>query len=464
MTLGSTLALGRNTDIKYDKSVGLNVWHTSPDSFRSFEQKSGRTGRQGSPGIVRVYFNKEELGGKSVEALQAEIDENAAQLREREEVLYDLIGFLFTQFDALPETAFKGKPKADFLIQEWSKFNAKTELAFSEIRLQVNQESVREKFIKEVIDDFNTLMKSFTQRDFVEETVEHYKQSISNFEQLPQQSSDLKDVQVSDCVSPAVMAYHVVNYQTESKVEIQALKAKLQALFLSIDAGKFDAANHEYVQFLLTSKVTREQTVQVHKEMIHSYLSLPHQEKGLLQRLIDWIRGVKDPLSKCIDNKAYLIMFHTFAVLGATPEIKNVKNVVVKLLDDYLDSAWFVSSQRKNWAKDLKTQIASAKDIGEVIGHINQLRSLIVKSDLSNQNRLKPLHFFGKSRLQDTLNKAADLASSLAEKPILTEPAKEARQQYKPDKYNEPVLQSMERTDEDIQSRNEPEGMKGRRR
>jgi hypothetical protein len=53
----TTPALGRNTDIHYDKSVGMNVIQTFVASAREDRQKAGRTGRQGSKGNVYYSLN-----------------------------------------------------------------------------------------------------------------------------------------------------------------------------------------------------------------------------------------------------------------------------------------------------------------------------------------------------------------------------------------------------------------------
>ncbi|MGL5741781.1 MAG: hypothetical protein ACRCXC_04140 [Legionella sp.] len=129
----TTSALGRNTDIPYDKAQGLRVWHTFIDSIRGSGQKSGRTGRQGSVGEVHFVLNQQEIGGKTITQIQAEIDKVAAVERDVTEELYKVLGYLLTQVDAQPEEQF-AKGKAAFLRESWSEFSAETEAQFRDSR------------------------------------------------------------------------------------------------------------------------------------------------------------------------------------------------------------------------------------------------------------------------------------------------------------------------------------------
>lgn len=95
----TTPALGRNTDIHYDKSVGMDVIETFVASAREDRQKAGRTGRQGSKGNVYYSLNQDDLGNKTIPEVRAPKLASVVSQEKIDERLVDELAKNITESD-----------------------------------------------------------------------------------------------------------------------------------------------------------------------------------------------------------------------------------------------------------------------------------------------------------------------------------------------------------------------------
>ena len=194
-------------------------------------------------------------------------------------------------------------------------------------------------------------------------------------------------------------------------------------VYLSIDSeifcngtrkSTFAADNNEYLAYLVSHPTTQEVIVEAHKEFLTQYLQEHSKKLNIVQR---WL-GYEGKLNKIANNQNYLLMFHAFASIPNKPviELNAMQKAANTLLDEYLETSWFIRSKRRTWATELKNTVNQAKDINELIRYLSQAQVEVAKQDIktNKQRSLKPLHLFGHSRYQITLNRALNLAASLS--------------------------------------------------
>lgn len=484
----TTSALGRNTDIHYDKMAGLRVWHTFIDSTRGSRQKSGRTGRQGSAGEVNYLLNAQELGDKSIEDIRIEIEQRAALERSVNEELYTILGYLLTQMDTLRDEQFN-KGKAAFLREAWAPFSTDTEAQFRESRFDVAFD--KDIFIQKTLASFNQIIGAAVKMPVPEITPVALCEAIK--QQHPKKAMYrpyTKGVKLEDCIPPVTIAYHLLHVEAEEKSpeRIQAtIKAKLTQLFKGLTKDTFVTKNRDYLHYLNSNPSTQEVIVKAHKEFLTQFLKEHSQKLNIVQR---WL-GFEGTLNQIASNSSYLLMFHAFASMPNQPviDLEVIKQSVNRLLDEYLETSWFVSAERRQWALDLKVSIHGAQDVDTLIRYLSQAQVEVAKQDIAtNKGRiLKPLHLFGHSRFQSTVSRALNLAASLSAKtnvdvltdgltPLLTDVTdntpvtdltldelKHRAQSPQNDRNNASVINNALENALTITNRQEPVGMIGRK-
>ena len=122
MSTITTPALGRNTDVPYDKEKGMAVYKTFVSSTRGEAQKDGRTGRQGSYGRVFTFLDEKDLAGLTPEQIRLRLDEQGQKERLFNEELYDLLDPLFNFIRAVPDEHFAKDTKLVFIKTHWARF------------------------------------------------------------------------------------------------------------------------------------------------------------------------------------------------------------------------------------------------------------------------------------------------------------------------------------------------------
>jgi hypothetical protein len=485
----TTSALGRNTDIHYDKIKGLRVWHTFVDSTRGSGQKSGRTGRQGSAGEVNFVLNAQELGNKTIAEIRSEIDQIAALERGINEELYNVLGYLLGQIDMMPDEQFI-KGKSAFLREAWAQFSTETEASFRESRWDVVYD--KEGFIQKALASFNQIIGASVKTPVQKLISDNFRKTVEQIHpQKAQYKPYIKAVKLADCTLPVAIAYHLLPVASEDKSPQTAkeeINAKLTQLFEQITKDTFVAKNCEYLRYLASKPTTQEVIVAAHKEFLTLYLHDHSKKLNFIQR---WL-GYEGKLNQIAGNENYLLMFHAFSSISNQPtvELDVMKQAVITLLYEYLETSCFIAENRKKWATDLKKIISGADNVDEVIRCLSQTQVEVAKQDIAaNKGRvLKPLHFFGHSRYQSTLNRVLNLATSLSSKteltdltsgltPLLAEVTdskpvpdltldelKNKAKSQKSDKGNASVIIETLENALAIKNRKDPEGMAGRKR
>lgn len=407
----TTSAIGRNTNILYQRDRGMHVWHTCVDSFRKMIQKSRRTGRQGSPGEVHFVFNQHEQQGMSIEEIQRKLAEKASAERQYNDELYSILGYFLHHIEDLPDDHFK-QGKRLFFTDCWSNFSTISERKFSDSWQEENRD--KETILKTLLDDFNQLIA----KELVSEVNPLTKEDISaaltaKTPEKKRYNPYTKKVMISDCISPTVLAYHCLHFQGKETIDKSAIKNELKQLFATLHKDNFTDLNEKYIHYLAATSASQEEIVTVHKEFIEEYLTENRKKPSLINR---WL-GHQRQLNHIVTNQHYLLQFHAFTHLAHEPivDLELMKKTVNALINNYLQSAWFINSERKQWAIALKNGIKSAETLEAIMGLLIATQIETTKNDLaSNEKRLKPLHFFKKSRYIDTLNQSLSLVSSIS--------------------------------------------------
>ncbi|MCD6038978.1 MAG: secA 1 [Gammaproteobacteria bacterium] len=141
----TTAALGRNTDILYDKKRdGLIVINGFTDTPRKSAQRDGRTDRQGSGGEVHHIFNEKDLNGRTLEQVAQQLKQEADRKSQFNDELYGVIGVFL-------ECA--STQSGRFFREQWADFSARLELRYRASRLA--GEYRLENFVQEAVRDFN---------------------------------------------------------------------------------------------------------------------------------------------------------------------------------------------------------------------------------------------------------------------------------------------------------------------
>ncbi len=413
----TTSALGRNTDIHYDRTQCLTVWHTFIDSTRGSGQKSGRTGRQGSAGEVNYVLNAKELGEITIEQIQLEYDELATCERNASEMLYNLLGYLLAEVDKLPDEQFSNG-KTSFLRESWSVFSEKIESRFREIHNNTTYNN--DEFTKETVACFNLMMKEALDEPVIVVKAEAIgKRLMHHYIQKQAYKPNAVPVKLSDCTPPFAIAYHMLglNLVNEFSQDLQCeVNDQLTKLFDGISNGDFISSNRDYLQYLVASPETHSIIVDMHKDFVTKFLQAHSQRLNFFER---WL-GYESKLNNISNNTNYLLMFHAFASISNKPMTE--KDVLVQaikqLLDEYLETSWFISSERKAWAQELILSINEASSIDDVIHRLSKSQVSLAEQDVDENKKrlLKPLHLFGDSRLQTTISRSLNLAISLSGK------------------------------------------------
>ena len=306
----TTPALGRNTDVPYDKKIGMTVYQTFIDTTRKTEQRNGRTGRQGSPGSVHTILNMQDYPGLTIEQAVTQLEKAAQCEREFNEGFYNILGFFYQQVNLIPRTAAEAN---DFYRNHWSQFSQDLEKAYWDFK-QENKQS-EGVFIKSATDQFNRLVE-------------------------PQ--------------------YQVM---------------------------------HQELKQHLTFKYPDLEPVAVYKKPVK--------------------------MSDCIPER-YLCIFKP---QDMTEEIRED---VIRLLEDYLNTSWFfISTSKKREARKLIANCRDSKSVSALIDALNESQKTVLQADVRSNSlpmyrRIKAVNITG-SRFQDTIDKAHALAETKTDQKVSTE-------------------------------------------
>ncbi|MCD6039348.1 MAG: hypothetical protein K0S27_748 [Gammaproteobacteria bacterium] len=403
----TTPALGRNTNILYDRTKRYDVYRGFIDTSRKTAQQAGRIGRQGSEGTVYTILNQKDFPHLSIEEKQRELEEIAKRTREFNDELYALIGYFLRH---IKNQLTDRKQSRDFFTKKWPSFSDKLEALYYHLK----QDNLydQDEFIEKAITEFNNFKEN--KKPLSAEEIKrflNYKYPLSEEKSLP---DDLVSVTINDCTLPEVIAYHFLNQ--DSKKDSQ--------------------------RFLST--------------LLKEQIAL--SESSVIRR---WVRS-QGYLNAMLSNPRHIFKLSTMQTTSRESKEEDneqeykeelndnlhlIKSAVTTLLEEYLQySWWFVSHNKKEITKKLQRDVKNAQDIQSIIALLQEAKISTVKADIqeNKKRKIKSVNMTG-SRLQSTLTRSLILMTALGYEPIneelmqkLHEQTTECKKQEDP--YNEAVL------------------------
>ena len=405
----TTPALGRNTDIHYDKSVGMNVIETFVASAREDRQKAGRTGRQGSVGNVYYSLNQTDLGERTIDEVRALLEEKAETERLFNEELYDILGGLLRHIGVANKAFFK---------EQWSEFSEQIESKYRAEKLDETYH--RDQFLQDLVLQFNALSQKPV-------SVERLKKMIEEDHKIKEkQARDKKNVALADCISPEIISYHFVHPTASDKVALYLkddVKAKLVTLFSAIHTKQYATLNNDYIAYLNRGGASKTVIKEAHQEFLSDYLNTQVSQSKNVPFYKRWL-GFEGHLNNVVGDSNYLLLFKAMVdVQGDDTMNIDIKASIVTLLEEYTEYSWFISRVKRNAANALIKQIKTAETIDQMVGLLSMGMIDVMKGDReTNQNsfwrKIKPVNVLGDSRLQNTLDRALRLATVMTSKNI----------------------------------------------
>lgn len=407
----TTLALSRNTDVLYNKEIGMDVYGGFPDTKRRTKQRSGRTGRQGSPGDVYTVLNQQDFPGLTVEEYIEKVEAASEKEREFNEELYNIVGY----FLHLVETESK-----QFFRESWAVFSDDVESRYREAKL--NRTYQRDQFVDEVVKKFNDMTGMAVTG---EQVIKHLSYAHPKQDMIAPYT---RPVALEDCTSPDVIAYHFMNCRGKSgKVDKDEVKIKLQDIFAGLAKKASYDASRDYIKYLNAGDGLHGIRA-AHQEFLTEFLEEQaniSKKKGFVARFTE----LKGPLNQIASNANYLLMFKALievhgdkvSTIDMTDTIKKSINT---LLGEYLQHSWFVSSGKKKAVKQLIAALNGKTELTDIIILLQSTKLELGQADIEAnkasfwRSHIKPVHVSGHSRLQSTLDRALLLTSSLTNQAI----------------------------------------------
>lgn len=403
----TTSALERNTDVLYDKSVGMNVYDAVGGIERRMMQRGGRTGRQGSPGEIHTVLNQEDFPNMSVEQYMAKLERTAEVEREFNENLYSILGFLLAKADGMPK---------DFYRHSWAAFGDQLEAEYRQSKL--NRTFHLERFVKKAVKEFNEM----TNQAVTSEEVLSHLREVHVEEVNPPVNH--KNVTITECVPAEMIAYQFAMTTGDTvPVDSMEIKKRLTAIFDAIKNNKPLQSNNDYLAYLNSGKNIKDIQV-IHQEFLSEFLTQQATISNKRPAITRWF-GFQGHLTKMTNHHGYLMMFNALShiqgeKLSAEKMTDSVKLSVTTLLREYSENSWFVNKRNKATAKKIIADIAGAPDLDSVFNIIQASKLNIGNADIATNKQsfwrkhIKPLHSKGRSRLQMTLDNALNLTAALS--------------------------------------------------
>ncbi|HSW48427.1 MAG TPA: hypothetical protein VLG67_05105, partial [Candidatus Saccharimonadales bacterium] len=408
----TTIAMGRNIDVPYEREIGMDVFQTFPATERDTEQIAGRTGRQGSPGDVKYYYNREDLQGKkTVEAFREELENSHKITRQYNQKLYDLLAYFKTRL----KKDFPDKGLEDKAFQDvWVTFSAWLERKYRHAEDIVTDSAQFSSFLKKALEKYKLLFKEKfpdIHCSFEALSAEKIKEELEK--KYPRRDDKqykydvyTQPVRMVDCIPPAVIACQFATMNNTQLVDINTVRQRLQALFSDLDAGK--KVNVEtYTHYLLLNPSSIHEIVEEHKKHITNFLDKA-QKRSFLARCL----GRESHLHKITQDNHYLLFFKAVTDHAHQPIISldALRTSMISLLTEY-QSYWFVSRDKIDASNDLIDQLKKAQDVNGLVRVLNETNEKIMRNDgKTNQVSFWKVNKRG-SRFQKVMDGALNLAT-----------------------------------------------------
>lgn len=417
----TTSAIGRNTDIAYNKTTGMDVWHTCVSQTRLDRQKTGRTGRQGSPGNVRYFLDKTRMKKNTLQELREDIDRMSAEKRQFNEELYIIMGSLLNIVESVPSCDFL-KDKTSFFKQEWAVFSAKWEAEYRKYRENGSADQYdRAGFVQKSLTELLDLLHEVAPH-FQTQSVEDYTRAIANevYASKDKYSPWMQPVSMNECIPPVNMVWQLQSVQEQpmSDEQVNSIKAALNNLLSDLTRKNVMEKNAAFLSCLNASPVNQKQIRTIYEETLSHFLTeQANKSMPLYKRLL----GYQGKLSRIASNPAYFTVFHALTSITGehTERVKPdvFKHAVSQLLEDYLRNSWFISSTRRKATIQLQENIGKATSNQDIIRLLSQSQLDIADQDIeankAKWRAFKPVNVRGQSRLQNVISDTLSMAASL---------------------------------------------------
>jgi len=408
----TTIAMGRNTDVRYLLEIGMDVYQTFPDTERKTVQMAGRTGRQSSPGDVKYFYNREDLQGKSEKEFRQALENHNKGVRQFNQKFYDLLAYFKECIkNDFPERWVEDKTTRDF----WIEFSAWLETEYRHQEDITNQIAF---FLESAIRRYRDLSAKYfgrVQFSFQGLSVQEIVTALNK--KYPPGEKYIVctyPVKITDCIPPAVIACQfsvTVDPQQAEDMDAaeEAVRQQLTSLFLDLAAGKkVDMAG--YVHRLLLSKISIQAVSAIHKECIAEFLRKEASQAGQRSFWAKWL-GWESHLYKVTQNNNYLLFFKAVADYARQPVInlEALRASITGLLTEY-QSYWFCSDDKIKACNHLITEVKAEADVSALVTALNKTRKTVMEVDIGT-NSASFWHRVNRrnSRLQEIIDGALNL-------------------------------------------------------
>ena len=403
MITNTTAAIGRNTDVPYDKTRGMGIWHTRVNASRVEKQHSGRTGRQGSPGDVHYFFNLQDVPHQDIPRLQQAIDDKAVKDRRYNETLFTLLNALFDM--ALMPLPLAEQPT--FISTRWAPFSTACERLYRE-----NNDD----FLPCLINKAKTegILPPDCQDAAIRQALEQ-----TLFAKPPRYGLNPTAVRIekTQIRIPPYLWLQDTPAEPLSTEEVATIKDNVQRLLWQLPDKKSRPPQLGYL-YLEKNALQQAQIREIHQAVLTDFLNQAMQKTPWYAR---W-KSHAPHLRAIKDNPNTLVFFHALATIPCKAEDKTplipfklMQTTLLASLNDYLDHAyWPISQDRKRFTHQLIQDITKASCVTEILHSLSRTQQAIIKQDIiTNRTRFKKLHFFTPSRLQAEIKFASEWTAML---------------------------------------------------
>jgi hypothetical protein len=424
----STSALGRNTDIPYNRKKGLIVYQTAIDNQRPDKQKNGRCSREGSPGLTHYYLNAKQMGDRDIDAFiqkkRAEANAKARAMREYNETIYDLLKLLFDAVKEIPDECFTEGHLAFYRIH-WAEFSRKLEQRYHE---QVSNNNYQANtFFDSTLTQFRIMVQKqlipTATMEFDQVAAEAFLQEKAREKALYQPSHAW--VSMDDCIPPEIVACKIykpnkVQNATDPCIE-NKIKDALNKVFTLFDRGTASKETIKgYFKALYGFQSKAEDITKSHKHFFSIFFK---NQIAKANKRSYWDRWWNEStfLNDIVSDPNYISLFKGLTDLSqgeSLVPLDTLKDAVGCLFDEYLESSWFVSQDRKDEIQRLKNALQQSNNVVGLLTCLNKSRMNMLELDIKdNQSFLrwfKPVNASRKSRFQDVIDKACSLLTAVS--------------------------------------------------
>lgn len=333
------------------------------------------------------------------------------------EELYSVLGHLLAMIEPIAEEDFqKGTSanKAAFIRTQWAQFSVDCEQEYRQQRIEKTYDLPR--FVEEVSERFKSILTAAAPA-YVASQLDPgliLKQVRHRYTPPKIYHPYTRAVTRKDCTSSIELAYHLVNLNPPkaAKFDKKAIEKRVYQLLASVKTGQLVDQQLDYLQYLTTTSATQAEIRAIHQNCLRTFLAQQQEDQPWYKRWSGYERG----LNKIADDQNYLLLFRALSSTGGKEslvELESVKQSIKVLLEDYR-YRWFISPARRKCAANVITSISQANTMDELIQTLANQQTALAKKDIaSNKTRYTSIHFFGKSRLQNSMTRALNLAVAL---------------------------------------------------